>query len=121
LSAGFPLSYRASAFTFSSHLWRIFCGKAAKNRAFRGFRRSLPCRKSRPEKLQSNFVSVFAQNGRSRPYNPLRPTGFKKWFNFGTGSIIKTFRNFKCRGIAIFAGVVDSIRGIGIIDSNFCG
>jgi hypothetical protein len=22
----------------------------------------------------------------SRPYNPLRPTGFKKWFNFGTGS-----------------------------------
>jgi hypothetical protein len=45
--------------------------------------------KFKPEKLQSNFVSVFTQDGRSRPYNPLRPTGFKKWFHFGTGSIIK--------------------------------
>ncbi|MDR1933213.1 MAG: hypothetical protein LBQ57_10385, partial [Spirochaetales bacterium] len=32
--------------------------------------------KTRPEKLQSNFVSVFAQDGRSRPFNPLRPTVF---------------------------------------------
>jgi hypothetical protein len=29
---------RASAFTFFDHLWRIFCGETAKNRAFRGFR-----------------------------------------------------------------------------------
>jgi hypothetical protein len=43
--------------------------------------------KTRPEKLRSNFASVFTQNGRSRPFNPLRPTGFKKWFHFGTGSI----------------------------------
>jgi hypothetical protein len=32
--------------------------------------------KTRPEKLQSNFESVFAHNGHSRPFNPLRPTAF---------------------------------------------
>jgi hypothetical protein len=32
--------------------------------------------KTRPEKLQSNFVSVFTQDGRLRPFNPLRPTVF---------------------------------------------
>jgi hypothetical protein len=38
--------------------------------------------KIRPEKLQSNFVSVFTQNGRSRPFNPIAPRGLKKMVSF---------------------------------------
>ncbi|MDR1931324.1 MAG: hypothetical protein LBQ57_00740, partial [Spirochaetales bacterium] len=38
--------------------------------------------KRRPEKLQSNFVSVFTQDGRSRPFNPLAPHGFQKMVSF---------------------------------------
>jgi hypothetical protein len=44
----------------------------------------------KPEKLQSNFVSVCTQDGRSRPFNPLRPTGF---LHFGQSNFLK-FRGF---------------------------
>ncbi|MDR1933803.1 MAG: hypothetical protein LBQ57_13385, partial [Spirochaetales bacterium] len=68
---------------------------------------SLPGRKSRPEKLQSNFVSVFAQYGRSRPFNPIAPHGLQKmvsfwnWLScffsysaFSAPSAVKFFRGF---------------------------
>jgi hypothetical protein len=38
--------------------------------------------KRRPEKLQSNFVSVLTQDGRSRPFNPIAPHGLQKMVSF---------------------------------------
>jgi hypothetical protein len=42
-------------------------------------------------KPQKNGLSGGSAAGAaaSRPFNPLRPTGFKKWFNFGTGSVLQ--------------------------------
>jgi hypothetical protein len=32
-------------------------------------------------------ASIFWLRQKDFGFNPLRPTGFKKWFNFGTGSL----------------------------------